>query len=98
MRLYSPSNLKGRRVVYEQLKHIRVESLRIAEKDLNAARMLSMMGADDLEVERAYNHAVGYLLTSRFQKMPLYMHTALSILREMGSDKFSYKRTSDSLN
>jgi hypothetical protein len=37
--------------VYKGLKYVHVEALRIAEEDINAARMLSMMGADDLEVE-----------------------------------------------
>ncbi|PVF93461.1 hypothetical protein CPB86DRAFT_801212 [Serendipita vermifera] len=69
----SPTSLKKRRTVYEDLKHVKVEPLRIAEKEMNAARMLSMMGADNLD------------------RVPLYLRTALSILREMGSDKFDYK-------
>jgi len=36
--------------VYKGLRHVHIEALRIAEKDINAGRMLSMMGADDLEV------------------------------------------------
>ena len=45
-----PSNLKTRKAVYKGLKHVHVEALRIAEKDINAGRMLSMMGMDDIEV------------------------------------------------
>jgi len=48
--MHSPSNLKTRRRVYSSLRFVRVEPLRVAEEDLNAARMLSMMGADNLEV------------------------------------------------
>ncbi|KAG8831139.1 hypothetical protein FRC17_003588, partial [Serendipita sp. 399] len=71
--LVSPSNLRTRSKVYSGLKHVQVKALRIAEEDLNASRMLSMMGADNLET------------------VPLYLHTALSILREMGSDAFNYR-------
>ncbi|KIM21769.1 hypothetical protein M408DRAFT_29280 [Serendipita vermifera MAFF 305830] len=71
--LVSPSNLKTRRRIYSGLKYVRVEPLRIVEQDLNAARMLSMMGAENLE------------------NLPLYMQTLLSILREIGSDDFTYR-------
>jgi hypothetical protein len=37
--------------VYKGLRYVQVEALRIAEEDINAARMLSMMGADDIEVQ-----------------------------------------------
>ncbi|PVF92780.1 hypothetical protein CPB86DRAFT_716798 [Serendipita vermifera] len=71
--LVSPSNLNTRKKVYSNLKYVKVEALHISEKDLNASRMLCMMGADNLE------------------QVPLYLHTALSILRDMGSDNFSYR-------
>lgn len=71
--LVSPSNLNTRRRVYSSLTHVKVEPLRISETDLNASRMLSMMGADNLET------------------MPLYLFSAMAILREMGSDGFSYQ-------
>ncbi|PVF91524.1 hypothetical protein CPB86DRAFT_770568 [Serendipita vermifera] len=71
--LVSPSNLNTRKKVYSNLEYVKVEALRISEKDLNASRMLCMMGADNLE------------------QVPLYLHTALSILRDMGSDNFSYR-------
>ncbi|KAG8841033.1 hypothetical protein FRB91_005426 [Serendipita sp. 411] len=70
--LVLPSNLQTRKRVYSGLKYVSVKALKIAEKDLNASRMLSMMGADNLEAA------------------PLYLHRALSILREMGSDGFNY--------
>ncbi|KAG8782690.1 hypothetical protein FRC19_007403 [Serendipita sp. 401] len=70
--LVSPSNLQTRKRVYSSLKYVDVKALRIVENDLNASRMLSMMGADNLET------------------VPLYLHRALSILREMGSDGFNY--------
>ncbi|KAG8816895.1 hypothetical protein FRC19_011719 [Serendipita sp. 401] len=70
--LVSPSNLQTRKRVYSGLKYVKVKALKIAEKDLNSSRMLSMMGADNLET------------------VPLYLHRALSILREMGSDGFNY--------
>jgi len=47
---FSPSNLQTRRRVYSGLKYVHVEPLRIMEGDLNASRMLSMMGAESLEV------------------------------------------------
>ncbi|KAG8838023.1 hypothetical protein FRB91_007811, partial [Serendipita sp. 411] len=70
--LVSPNNKEQRMKVYSHLKHVRVESLRIAERDLNAERMLSMMGVDSQETT------------------PLYVQSALSILREPGF-KFTYK-------
>ncbi|KAG8794900.1 hypothetical protein FRC17_008216 [Serendipita sp. 399] len=71
--LVSPNNWEQRRGVYAHLEHVRVEPLRIAESDLNAPRMLSMMGVDGSEV------------------IPLYLHRALSILRDTPSDTFTYK-------
>lgn len=87
----SPSNIQTRRRVYSSLKYVTVEPLRVAEEDLNAPRMLSMMGADNLEVMSS-----GYIILPEFmvdlsKVVPLYLHTALSILREMGSDGFTYK-------
>lgn len=38
------------RAAYSSLPNIRVEPLRLAEHDLNATRMLSMMGCDDIDV------------------------------------------------
>ncbi|KAG8749489.1 hypothetical protein FRC14_001329 [Serendipita sp. 396] len=70
--LVSPSILQNRKRVYSGLKYVSVKALKIAEKDLNASRMLSMMDVDNLEAA------------------PLYLHRALSILREMGSDGFNY--------
>ncbi|PVF93467.1 hypothetical protein CPB86DRAFT_715372 [Serendipita vermifera] len=71
--LVSPTSLQRRRKVYQNLPHVRVEALRIAEKELNASRMLCMMGADNLE------------------QVPLYLHTALSILRDMSAENFIYQ-------
>lgn len=56
--LVSPSNLKARKRVYSDLKFVQVEALRIAEADLNATRMLSMMGADNLETMPLYMHSI----------------------------------------
>ncbi|KAG8764562.1 hypothetical protein FRC15_007546 [Serendipita sp. 397] len=69
--LVSPKNQEQRKEVYSHLKHVRVEPLKLAEGDLNAKRMLSMMGWDDQET------------------MPLYLQSALAILRDMGSN-FTY--------
>jgi len=42
--------LNKRKAVYKELKYVQVLPLKIAESDLNAARMLSLMGATNLEV------------------------------------------------
>jgi len=85
-----PSNLKTRRNVYAELPGVDVQPLYLSEGNLNAGRMLTMMGCDDIEV---CTHWIANIDRADIsvQHMPLYMHTALGILREMGSDGFDYK-------
>lgn len=47
---YRPSNLTERKRVYSVLPNVKVKPLRIAESDLDVSRILTLMGADDLEV------------------------------------------------
>ena len=45
-----PSNVTRRRRAYATLPHVHVEPLYFSEKDLNADRMLAIMGCDNTEV------------------------------------------------
>ena len=50
------------------------------------------MGADNLEVCATVASSTNIRLkTIPYQNVPLYMHKALSVLRELGPEKFSYK-------
>ncbi|KZV91508.1 hypothetical protein EXIGLDRAFT_648219 [Exidia glandulosa HHB12029] len=72
--LASPSNLNGRRRAYRSLPNVNVQPLYLAESDLTASRMLALMGWSEANIEA----------------MPLYMHTVMQILRDMGNDGFNY--------
>ena len=47
---YRPSNLKERKRVYSVLPKVEMQPLQIAESDLDVSLILTLMGADDLEV------------------------------------------------
>jgi hypothetical protein len=64
--------------------------LYLSEKDLTADRMLAIMGCDNLDVGLTSLADMALDNPSIGQTMPLYMHTALLIIREMGVDAFSY--------
>jgi hypothetical protein len=90
--MYRPSNLMERKRIYSILPRVRVKPLQIAERDLDVSRILTLMGADNLDVcvaMLASNAILIYFLS--FQHMPLYMHKVLSVLRELGPEKFSYQ-------
>ena len=74
------------------LPEVKVQPLQIAEKDLDVSRILTLMGADNLEVcaiVASWDNI--QLKTILYQHVPLYMHKALSVLRELGPEKFSYQ-------
>ena len=88
--VYSPSNVAGRRRAYADLENVDVRPLYLAESELTAPRMLALMGwsTDDIEVQSIFLKS-GSSLTV-FQKMPLYMHTVMHLIRDTGCDNFSY--------
>lgn len=51
--------------------------------------MLAIMGCDNLNVRSAGKYIPSISL-QRFQTMPLYMHSVLNIIRNMGCDAFRY--------
>lgn len=71
-----PSNLNRRRAVYKELKYVQVLPLRIAESDLNAARMLSLMGATNLEV-----CSISWSSMNSSIDVPLLGYAAISLYR-----------------
>ena len=64
--------------MYSGLEFVRVEPLRIAEQDLNASRMLSMMGADNLEVSASISTLILFLADAFFSDItPLHAYYSL---------------------
>lgn len=89
---HRPSNLKERKRIYSALPRVTVQPLRIAESDLDVSRILTLMGADDLDVCETFFWQWNIRLkTIAVQHVPLYMHRVLSVLRELGPEKFSYR-------
>ena len=89
---YRPSNLIERKRIYGVLPKVRVQPLQIAERDLDVSRILTLMGADDMEVCLICCFIETYSAkTIPSQHVPLYMHKALSVLRELGPERFSYQ-------
>ena len=54
--MYRPSNLKERKRIYSVLPKVKVQPLQIAEKDLDVSRIVTLMGADVLEVRELLVH------------------------------------------
>ncbi|KAH7094198.1 hypothetical protein BKA62DRAFT_644786 [Auriculariales sp. MPI-PUGE-AT-0066] len=74
--LASSVNLVNRRQAYANLSNVNVQPLLLSEADITVQRLLTLMGWSDDAAD----------------KLPLYMHTILQIVREMGPEGFSYTR------
>ncbi|KAH7101552.1 hypothetical protein BKA62DRAFT_179537 [Auriculariales sp. MPI-PUGE-AT-0066] len=72
--LASSVNLANRRQAYANLENVDVQPLLLSEADITAQRLLTLMGWSDDAAE----------------KLPLYLHIVLQIVREMGPHKFTY--------
>ncbi|KAH7104077.1 P-loop containing nucleoside triphosphate hydrolase protein [Auriculariales sp. MPI-PUGE-AT-0066] len=72
--LASSVNLANRRRAYANLQNVDVQPLLLGEADITAPRLLTLMGWSDDAAEH----------------LPLYMHTILQIVREIGPEGFSY--------
>ncbi|KAH7101553.1 hypothetical protein BKA62DRAFT_703329 [Auriculariales sp. MPI-PUGE-AT-0066] len=72
--LASAINIANRQRTYGSLKNVNVQPLLLGEADITAHRLLALMGWSEENAD----------------KLPLYMHTILQIVREMGAEAFSY--------
>ncbi|KAH7101548.1 P-loop containing nucleoside triphosphate hydrolase protein [Auriculariales sp. MPI-PUGE-AT-0066] len=73
--LASYVNMANRHRTYAHLHNVDVQPLLLGDADITAPRLLALMGLSDDAMEN----------------LPLYMHTILQIVREIGPENFSYE-------